>query len=160
MTHHQHSKTGLEHKIPPPVVGALVAAAMWLVSALGPQFPIASGPKIALVAILAAAGVAFDLMGLLAFRAARTTINPLKPERASAMVIGGVYRISRNPMYVGLALLLLAWAVYLSAPLPFAGPVIFALYITRFQIKPEERVLRGIFGEEYSAYAARVRRWL
>lgn len=110
---------------------------MWLVCALGPQFPLASGPKIALVATLAAAGVAFDLMGLLAFRAARTTINPLKPERASAMVIGGVYRISRNPMYVGLA-----------------------LCITRFQIKPEERVLRGIFGEEYSAYAARVRRWL
>jgi protein-S-isoprenylcysteine O-methyltransferase Ste14 len=150
----------LEHKIPPPVVGALVAAAMWSVSALGPQFPIATGPKYAAVAILAVAGVAFDLLGLLAFRAFRTTVNPLKPERASAMVTSGVYRVSRNPMYVGMVLLLLAWAVYLSALLPFAGPPSFVLYITRFQIQSEERVLKGIFGEEYSAYAARVRRWL
>jgi len=150
----------LEHKIPPPVIGALVAAAMWSVSALGPQFPIAGGPKYAAVAILAVAGVAFDLLGLLAFRAFRTTVNPLKPERASAMVTSGVYRVSRNPMYVGMVLLLLAWAVNLSALLPFAGPPIFVLYITRFQIRSEERVLKGIFGEEYSAYAARVRRWL
>jgi len=150
----------LEHKIPPPVIGALVAAAMWSVSALGPQFPIATGPKYAAVAILAVAGVAFDLLGLLAFRAFRTTVNPLKPERASAMVTSGVYRVSRNPMYVGMVLLLLAWAVNLSALLPFAGPPIFVLYITRFQIQSEERVLKGIFGEEYSAYAARVRRWL
>ena len=150
----------LEHKIPPPVIGALVAAAMWSVSAVGPQFPIASGPKYAAVAILAVAGVAFDLLGLLAFRAFRTTVNPLKPERASAMVTSGVYRVSRNPMYVGMVLLLLAWAVNLSALLPFAGPPIFVLYITRFQIRSEERVLKGIFGEEYSAYAARVRRWL
>lgn len=150
----------LEHKIPPPVIGALVAAAMWSVSALGPQFPIATGPKYAAVAILAVAGVAFDLLGLLAFRAFRTTINPLKPERASAMVTSGVYRVSRNPMYVGMVLLLLAWAVNLSALLPFAGPPIFVLYITRFQIQSEERVLKGIFGKEYSAYAARVRRWL
>jgi len=150
----------LEHKIPPPVIGALVAAAMWSVSALGPQFPIATGPKYAAVAILAVAGVAFDLLGLLAFRAFRTTVNPLKPERASAMVTSGVYRVSRNPMYVGMVLLLLAWAVNLSALLPFAGPPIFVLYITRFQIRSEERILKGIFGEEYSAYAARVRRWL
>ena len=150
----------LEHKIPPPVIGALVAAAMWSVSAVGPQFPIASGPKYAAVAILAVAGVAFDLLGLLAFRAFRTTVNPLKLERASAMVTSGVYRVSRNPMYVGMVLLLLAWAVNLSALLPFAGPPIFVLYITRFQIQSEERVLKGIFGEEYSAYAARVRRWL
>ncbi len=150
----------LEHKIPPPVVGTLVAAAMWSVSALEPQFPSATGPKYAAVAILVVAGVVFDLLGLLAFRAVRTTVNPLKPERASALVTGGVYRISRNPMYVGMVLLLLAWAVYLSALLPFAGPLIFGLYITRFQIQSEERVLKDIFGEKYSAYASRVRRWL
>lgn len=129
-------------------------------SALGPQLAIASGPRYAAVAILVLAGVAFDLLGLVAFRASRTTINPLKPERASALVTGGVYRLTRNPMYVGMGLLLLALAVYLSALLPFAGPVLFVLYITRFQIQPEERVLSGIFGEAYSTYAARVRRWL
>jgi protein-S-isoprenylcysteine O-methyltransferase Ste14 len=150
----------LEHRIPPPVVGALVAAAMWATSALAPQLSIASGPKYAAIAVLVVAGLAFDLLGLLAFRTSRTTVNPLKPERASVLVTGGVYRVSRNPMYVGMALLLLALAIYLSALIPFAGPVLFVLYVTRFQIQPEERVLKGIFGDEYLAYAARVRRWL
>ena len=63
-------------------------------------------------------------------------------------------------MYVGIALLLTAWACYLSALWPFLGPVLFVLYIDRFQIESEERVLKALFGEEYAAYAARVRRWL
>lgn len=151
---------GLDNKIPPPVVGALVAAGMWGVSILGPQFPLASVPKYSLVAILVVAGLTFDALGILAFRRSRTTVNPLKPERASAIVTSGVYRITRNPMYLGMALLLLAWAIYLSALLPFAGLLIYVWYITKFQIKPEERVLESIFGEEYSSYAARVRRWL
>ncbi len=150
----------LDHKIPPPVVGALVAAGMWGAAALGPQCSIPSGPTLWAVALLAATGVAFDLTGLLAFRAARTTINPLTPGKTSALVTGGVYRITRNPMYLGMALLLLAWAVYLCALLPFAGIAVFALYITRFQIAPEERALKRIFGEQYASYAARVRRWL
>lgn len=150
----------LEHKIPPPVVGALVAAAMWAVAAYGPQIPMSDGPRLAVAAILAAAGLAFDLLGLVAFRASRTTVNPLRPERASALVTSGVYRITRNPMYVGMGLLLMAWAVYLAAFLALLGPVLFVLYITRFQIRPEERVLAGLFGDEYARYAARVRRWL
>lgn len=158
--HRMSNVRSLDHKIPPPVVGALVAAAMWGVSAHGPQFPLASGPKLAAVVILVVAGVTFDVLGLLGFHRSRTTVNPFKPERASSLVVGGVYGISRNPMYLGMALLLLAWAVYLSALLPFAGIVAFILYITRFQIRPEELALEAIFGEGYSAYAARVRRWL
>ena len=143
MPNARSSMLSLQNKVPPPVVGAAVAAAMWAVSAVGPQFSLASVPKYALVASLAVAGVTFDALGILAFRRARTTINPLKPQRASSMVTGGVYRVTRNPMYLGMALLLLAWAVYLSALLPFAGPVILVAYITQFQIKPEERVAPG-----------------
>ena len=150
----------LEHKIPPPVVGLLLAAGMWGVSGFGPQLSIAAVPKYSVVALLAVVGAAFDLLGLLAFRASRTTLNPLKPERATALVTRGIYRVSRNPMYVGMAFLLLAWAVHLCALLPFVGPVVFVLYITRYQIQPEERVLEGIFGDSYLAYAARTRRWL
>lgn len=150
----------LDIKIPPPVVGALVASSMWGMSLLGPQFALAPGMRYAAVGILVAAGVAFDLLGLLAFRSARTTINPLKPERTSALVTGGVYRVTRNPMYVGMGLLLAAWATYLGALLPLCGPVLFVLYITRFQIQPEEQVLKGIFGDEYTSYCTRVRRWL
>ena len=150
----------LEHRIPPPLVGALVAAGMWSIAGLGPQLPIAPDLKYSVVAICVAAGVAIALLGVLAFRASGTTVNPLAPERASALVTGGVYRVTRNPMYVGMALVLLAWAVALSAVLPFAGIVAFVLYISRFQIRPEERVLEDIFGQEYTAYATRVRRWL
>lgn len=150
----------LERKIPPPVVGALVAAAMWAVAAPGPQLSLPPWPRNAVAAVLALAGIAFDILGVLAFRAARTTVNPLKPERARALVTSGVYRISRNPMYVGMDLLLLAWALYLGALLPFAGPALYAWYITRFQIGAEERVLRQLFGDAYANYAARVRRWL
>lgn len=150
----------LEHKIPPPVVGVLVALAMWLVAPLGPALPLGSTPRFVVAALLVTAGLAFDLSGLLAFRASRTTINPLTPARASALVTGGVYRITRNPMYVGLCCILLAWGTYLSAPWPFVGPIIYVLYITRFQIRPEERVLDELFGEQYARYKARVRRWL
>ena len=150
----------LENKVPPPLVGALVAVFMWSIAGLGPRLPITAGVSYLLTGLFAAAGITFDLLGILAFRASRTTINPLKPEKASALVTGGVYRVTRNPMYVGMALLLLAWAGYLSALLPFIGPVLLVLWITRFQIQAEERVLRRIFGEAYSSYAARVRRWL
>ncbi len=149
-----------EHKIPPPVVAALVAAGMWGIAGSGPQRPIAPLPKYTLVAILVAASLVFEILGITAFRVSRTTVNPLKPERASALVTGGVYRVTRNPMYVGMVLLLMAWAVHLSAVLPFAGIVVFVLFITRFQIQPEERVLEKIFGDTYLTYATRTRRWL
>ena len=141
-------------------MAALLAAGMWSIAGLGPRLSIAAGPKYLTVAALVAAGLAFSLLGIMAFRASRTTVNPLNPERASALVTGGVYRITRNPMYVGMAFVLLAWAVNLASVLPFLGVVVFVLYITRLQIVPEERVLKDLFGDAYSRYAARVRRWL
>jgi len=109
---------------------------------------------------LAIIGIGFALVGVLSFRRHRTTINPLHPEKTSRLVTGGVYRISRNPMYVGMALLLLAWAVYLESPAALLGPIAFIAYITRFQIIPEEILLAQHFAEEFSAYRQRVRRWL
>ncbi|MGE0363500.1 MAG: isoprenylcysteine carboxylmethyltransferase family protein [Vicinamibacterales bacterium] len=150
----------LEHRIPPLVVAAVVAAGMWGASGLGPQLRLGPGPANWAVAVLVAAGVVFVLLGVRAFRASRTTVNPLEPGRATALVTGGVYRVTRNPMYVGMALLLTAWAIRLAAVLPFVGVVVFVLFMTRFQILPEERVLTRIFGDQYSTYAARVRRWL
>ena len=148
----------LEHAIPPPLVGALVAALMWKAASWPPALPIPTGLRLALVGVLAAAGVAFDLLGFFEFRRSRTTINPLRPHKASALVTRGVYRLSRNPMYVGIVLVLAAWATYLAGLWAFLGPALFAVYVTRFQIVPEERVMRERF-PEFEAYAARVRRW-
>ena len=101
----------------------------------------------------------FSISGLLAFRAARTTVNPLKPEAASALVQSGVYRVSRNPMYVGFALLLLAWCLYLGSLLSFIGVLSFVFFIDRFQVLPEERAMHSLFGTEFDDYAKKVRRW-
>lgn len=75
-------------------------------------------------------------------------------------MVGGVYRYTRNPMYLGLTMLLLAWTLYLAVPAALAGPLLFAAYITRFQIIPEERVLAQKFGADYAAYLRKVRQWL
>jgi protein-S-isoprenylcysteine O-methyltransferase Ste14 len=150
----------LDHKIPPPIVGLLIAASMWGAAQLGVNFVLTEALKYGLSIGLLAVGLVFESLAVLAFRAQRTTVNPLKPERTSSMVVTGVYRISRNPMYVGMAFMLLGFAVYLGAWVNFAGPIAFVCYITQFQIKPEERTLTGLFGQSYVDYTAQVRRWL
>lgn len=149
----------LETRIPPPVVGLSVALLMWALNSWWP-FEFESVWRTPLALLLVAVGAGLDLAGLWAFRRARTTINPLKPQRTSALVSGGVYRLTRNPMYLGMLCLLLAWAVYLGQPGTLLGPVVFVAYMTRFQIVPEERAIRERFGPEFDAYCARVRRWL
>ena len=150
----------LEHKIPPPVVALAVLPAMWLLSTALPRIEVSSQLRIALAVGIALAGLGFSSAGALAFKRAKTTVNPLRPEQATALVTSGVYRVTRNPMYVGLLLGLLAWAVLLSSPLSLAGPVAFIAYINRFQIDAEERVLEAKFGEAYLSYRARTRRWV
>ncbi len=84
----------------------------------------------------------------------------MKPEAASSLVSTGIYRLSRNPMYVGLVFLLLALLVYLASALSIIGVLVFVLYINAFQIKPEERALMRKFGADFAEYKSRVRRWL
>ena len=131
----------LELKIPPPVVAGVTAAAMWKLARVAPTLEVHGLPRVPLAAALALTGVAIDIAGLISFRRAKTTINPMKPGTAAALVTSGIYRISRNPMYVGLVFVLAGWAVYLSSAWSMLGPAAFILYINRFQIAPEERVL-------------------
>jgi len=84
----------------------------------------------------------------------------MKPGKSSALVTTGIYTLTRNPMYLGMVTLLTAWAVYLGALWPFVGPVLFILYINRFQIGPEEKIMHSKFGKEFTDYVARVRRWI
>jgi protein-S-isoprenylcysteine O-methyltransferase Ste14 len=148
----------LETLVPPPIVAACFATGMlglaWVAPAL--TFPIPS----LLAFPVAAVGVSLDAVALFHFLRSRTTINPLKPGSASALVTRGIYRLTRNPMYLGLATLLLAWAIYLGNLAALAGVPAFVLYMNSFQIAPEERALEARFGAEYAAYRARVRRWL
>lgn len=149
----------LELRVPPPIVGLVIAVGMWAAAHLPPVLQFPKPLRWIVAALLAAVGAAIALGGVMAFRRARTTVNPLKPETSAALVSTGVYTFTRNPMYLGMALVLLGWAAFLSSPWTLAGPLLFAGYITRFQIVPEERVLDGLFGAQYADYRRRVRRW-
>lgn len=150
----------LELKIPPPIVAILICAAMWALSLVPPflEFPLFIRVLAALT--IASVGSTFTIAGSLRFRKAKTTVNPMNPQAASSLVTTGIYKFTRNPMYVGLLLVVTGWAAFLCSLWAGVGPVAFALFITRFQIKPEERALAGLFGAEYNRYRSRVRRWL
>jgi protein-S-isoprenylcysteine O-methyltransferase Ste14 len=151
----------LELKIPPPVIAATVAAGMVAVALwVGPVLNLPMALRMGGALALAAMGACFDLAGIWAFRKAKTTVNPMAPQRSAKLVANGVYRMTRNPMYLGLVLILLGLALYLASPWALLGPLAFAAYITRFQIFPEERALTAHFGAAYTAYCAQVRRWL
>jgi len=150
----------LENKIPPPVVALVFGTLMWLISGEVILFDDVGLIRIILMLLSIAAGSFFSLSGVLAFRAAHTTVNPLKPETASSLVKSGIYKVSRNPMYVGFALFLFSWALYLGSFWSIAGVLGFVLYINRFQIIPEERAMTALFGREFEAYKKTVRRWL
>jgi protein-S-isoprenylcysteine O-methyltransferase Ste14 len=150
----------LEHRIPPPIVVIIFGAGMWLASCYTPLWLPDTVFRLALTALITVVGLAFGGGGLRAFVKAKTTIDPVHVDAASALVTDGVFRISRNPMYVGFALLLTAWAVYLAAPWTLLGVATFVLFIRRFQILPEERAMKEKFGLSYEEYRRRVRRWL
>lgn len=150
----------LELKVPPPIVALVLALLMWLTPAFGGLVHFPYLARVLCAVVLVCVGLGISIAGVLAFRRAKTTVNPVKASSASSLVIQGVYRYTRNPMYVGLLLTLLAWAVFLANPLAVLWVVVFVLYITRFQIIPEERVLTSLFGTEYEAYKSRVRRWV
>ena len=150
----------LELRVPPPVVALVVALAMWGASRKAVALAAPELVRVPLAIALAVVGAAFDVSALMTFRRAKTTINPMKPQSTSSMVDSGVYRVTRNPMYVGLAFMLCGWAVFLWSWWALLGPFVFAVYIGRFQIAPEEKALSTLFGAEYLAYKERVRRWL
>jgi protein-S-isoprenylcysteine O-methyltransferase Ste14 len=152
--------SALNNKIPPPIVCLIVAIAMWVSAWSSPVIDFGHTLRMTLAILFGVFGLVMALLGFEAFGEAKTTVNPVKIDAASSLVMTGVYRYTRNPMYVGLASLLVAWAIYLAAPLTLLGPLAFVLYITRFQIMPEERALSRIFGRPYDDYRARVRRWL
>lgn len=150
----------LELKVPPPAVALLMALAMWLAAYGMNALSFALPERRAVSMALAALGIGVSAAGTWSFWRARTTVNPTRPEAASSLVTTGVFRVTRNPMYLGLVLVLAGWAAHLANVAALAGPLLFALYITRFQILPEERVLAARFGPDFKAYSLRTRRWI
>ena len=150
----------LKLKIIPPLQVLIAGAGMWMVHHYLPLLHVhipysnwVSG------AILMVAAVIFCLAAYQLWRH-RTTINPMQVHRTSVLVTGGIYRWSRNPIYLADLLVLLAWLIWLGTWINMAWIIAFTAYITRFQIAPEEQSLQMKFGEEWQRYRTRVRRWL
>ncbi|GKS57656.1 membrane protein [Nitrospira sp.] len=150
----------LELKIPPVVVVFVTGTLMWWMAWLMPAFRFAIPGRVPIATICAAAGFLVAVWGVVQFGRAGTTVNPMKPESSSRLVVSGMYAFTRNPMYLGALIVLLAWAVYVSHVVAFLFLPLYVLYMNRFQIQPEERTLTQLFGQEFTAYASRVRRWI
>ena len=150
----------MELKLPPPLVALLLCALMWGIDLLLPAGRVQAEVQSVIALALVCVGIGFSLSAVLMFRAAHTTVDPRAPGKATQLVAGGVYRLSRNPMYLGLLCTMTAWAVYLGSPWALPVLPIYVWYITRFQILPEEVALHRLFGASYVAYCARVRRWI
>ena len=151
---------GLQLKIPPPVYALGIAVLMWL---LNQYFPIAHWipvpwNKIGLVIIVLA--IALDTSSLFLFLKKHTTINPMHPDNTQSLVTEGLYRYTRNPMYVGLLVILTGYAIMLGGITPFLLLPLFYGLITTQQIIPEERFLEEKFGQQYLDYKKQVKRWL
>lgn len=152
--------TALELKVPPVAQVILTAAAMFGISKVAPTLKFSFKGSTVLATCLGAVGLSSAIMGVAQFKKAQTTPNPQALEKVSSMVTSGIYQYSRNPMYVGLVLVLFSWAFYLSHFLAFVLLPVFIFYITRFQIQPEEKMLTKKFGQAYQNYCSTVRRWI
>jgi protein-S-isoprenylcysteine O-methyltransferase Ste14 len=137
---------------------AACALLMWLVAF--PAFDFALPGREILAAVLFIVALIVGLPAVLGFRRAKTTVNPLKPEASTTLVTGGIYRWTRNPMYLAMLLVLAAWACIVSNWAALAILPLFVAYLNRFQIGPEERALHARFGAEFESYRRKVRRWL
>ena len=148
-------------KIPPALVAILMLILMVTLSKLLPQFSFSLPYQLLLAIIIAAAGAGIAVAGVASFRRLQTTVNPTRPGTASSLVVDGIYRWSRNPMYLGILLFLIACGIYLANIVALLViPPVFVIYINTYQIRPEEEALALIFGDEFVRYCASARRWL
>jgi protein-S-isoprenylcysteine O-methyltransferase Ste14 len=152
--------SALELKIPPVAVTLLFAGLMWLLAQTAPGFGAPAGLRIIALVAFVTAAAAVGLSAVWSFRRARTTVNPLSPQGCTALVTTGVFRFSRNPMYLALLLALVGWGLFLANVFTLLIALAFIPYMSRFQIQPEERVLQQVFGQAFADYHRQVRRWL
>ena len=150
----------LELKIPPVALVILFAFAMWLVARMSPGAGIQIPGRDWVALVILIVGVVLIIAGAVAFISAKTTANPMTPDLATSIVNRGVYKLSRNPMYLGFFLILAGWGMFLANILSALLLPLFILCMNRFQIIPEENALLTKFGDEYARYLESVRRWI
>ncbi|WP_305842759.1 methyltransferase family protein [Photobacterium leiognathi] len=146
-------------RVPPPILLLLSILGMYLLSRFYPVMTFDFDGKSLLISMLCFIGVIPGFMAIIAFAKANTTIDPRYPQKTSRLVTTGIYRFTRNPMYLGLVFFLFAAAFYFSALSCFVVVPVFIWVMNNFQIEPEEAVLLAMFGEDFQHYCQTVRRW-
>lgn len=148
----------LNTKIPPPLVMLTFAILIYYSKELMPSVSFKFQSLVAVIFLTA--GLAIMMAAIFAFRRLQTTINPLKPNAATSLVTGGVFRLSRNPMYLAMLMILIAISLGSGALASIFLLPGFIAYITVFQIHPEEKAMRELFHDDYAFYCQQVRRWI
>lgn len=149
----------MELKLPPVIVFLLFALGMYLLSSFLPFGVFEFFGRLLLIKVLTGAAVGIGLISVFQFFMSKTTVNPNAPDKASSLVTNGLYRFSRNPMYLAMLLVLLAVGLQLGNAFNILIAAGFVGYMNRFQIIPEEHVLLAKFGKNYKEYLSKTRRW-
>lgn len=147
-------------RLPPVAIMVAMGLLMWLCRQQLPQLSFHRPLLVQAALLLVIAGIAICLAAFHQFRRAETTVDPMQPQRASRLIDSGIFQCSRNPMYLGFVLVLLAWALLAQNFAALALVPAFVLYLDRVQIPVEEVALRALFAVEYEMYASKVRRWI
>ena len=150
----------MELKIPPPLLALICAIVMWGISKMFRYASVESGVTGPLSLFVLIVGLAIGLSAIVSFRKAKTTVNAMKPQNTTRLVDAGIYKLSRNPMYLGVLLILTSGAIWSGNSINLAVLIFFVGYITKFQIVPEEKALAELFPENFVAYKSKVRRWI
>ncbi|MGY3569490.1 methyltransferase family protein [Vibrio paucivorans] len=150
----------LELKVPPVLLFFIFAGLMYLLNQHVHHSLFNLPYPIFVLSISIVVATVIGMLGVYEFRKAKTTVNPVKPETASAVVDSGIFSITRNPMYLGMFLVLFGIGYWQQNILCLLLSFGFVIYMNRFQIEPEERALEKLFGAEYVDYKQRVRRWI
>ena len=148
----------MKTKIPPPIIALVMIVLIYLSSLL--IVPTTFNYQNSLSILVLIMGLACVLPSFRLFARYKTTISPLTPSDTAALVTEGMYRYSRNPMYLGLLLITIASTIWFGTWLGIIINIVFIFLINFLQIIPEEEALLEIFGEEYEEYKKNVRRWI
>ena len=148
----------MNNKIPPPIVTLAFGLMIYFSRNIFPDINNIIFYVLSLFFIIL--GPFILISAVRSFKAEQTTINPININNASSLVISGVFKYSRNPMYLGMVLILLALSFRFNLVGGILFTSIFIMYITKFQIIPEEAAMKSIFGEDFNKYKNKTRRWI
>ena len=148
----------MNNKIPPPIVTFICGLAIYFSKSFFNQFFSYSNNIISLFLLIL--GLLIFLSAVKSFRRQKTTVNPLEPRQASSLVTSGIFKFSRNPMYLGMLIILLSITFKFNLIGGLIASLFFYIFITKFQIIPEEVAMNELFGNEFIDYSKKTRRWI